>query len=110
MKTRTAAATSRPALKNAAVTRCLKARERTYNAELAKGKDDYDSRQASNRAYREAMPPLSGHQCICDFIACVTHGILIDALQYGSSNKLLYAAQVALCSFRSQTQKQQTGA
>ena len=41
------------------------------------------------------MPPLSGHENICDFIACVAHGILIEAISGSDGARLLYAAQVA---------------
>jgi hypothetical protein len=27
-----------------------------------------------------AMPPLSGQECLRDFIACITHAILINAI------------------------------
>ena len=42
------------------------------------------------------MPPLSGYQNICDFIACAGYGILLGAIKDENGTKLLYAAQVAL--------------
>jgi hypothetical protein len=42
------------------------------------------------------MPPLAGHDNICDFIACAAHGILIEAIPMKRANQLLYAAQIAL--------------
>ena len=47
-------------------------------------------------AYRLAMPPLSGYQNICDFIACAGYGMLLGAIKESNGAKLLYAAQVAL--------------
>jgi hypothetical protein len=41
------------------------------------------------------MPPLSGHENIRDFIACVAQGILIEAISGSDGARLLYAAQVA---------------
>jgi hypothetical protein len=48
------------------------------------------------------MPPLSGYENIRDFIACVAHAMLIGAIQSEQGSKLLYAAQVALCTVRNQ--------
>jgi hypothetical protein len=53
-------------------------------------------------AYRKVLPPLSGHQNICDFIACVAHGMLIEAISGADGSRLLYAAQVANSTIRSQ--------
>ena len=43
------------------------------------------------------MPDLAGHENIRDFIACVTQGMVIGAID---SIKLLYAAQVAIGALR----------
>jgi hypothetical protein len=42
------------------------------------------------------MPSLSGDRNVCDFIACVSYGILLGAIKPDTGTKLLYAAQVAL--------------
>ena len=47
-------------------------------------------------AYCRALPPLAGYESIRDFVACVAHGILINAIPEKRANQLLYAAQVAL--------------
>jgi hypothetical protein len=44
--------------------------------------------------YLEAMPPLCGHENICEFIACLAHGMLIHVIEGAESTRLLYAAQV----------------
>lgn len=76
--------------------------ERVYNAFLAEKGDDEMARVfAADRAapaYCKAMPPLAGHENICDFIACAAHGILLEAIPEKRANQLLYAAQVALAS------------
>jgi hypothetical protein len=41
------------------------------------------------------MPSLIGAQNIRDFVACVAHGMLLEAIEDRSGGKLLYAAQVA---------------
>jgi hypothetical protein len=62
--------------------------------------DSYNTRMARRIAYRNAMPTLSSHQEICDFIACVTHGLLIELIDENMANKLLYGAQVAITALR----------
>ena len=105
MTRRTSAKTQSPALQNPAVARCCKAWERAYQAEIEQGEHEFNARDEAKTAFRKAMPPLAGHQCISDFIACVTYALLINAIEYENASKLLYAAQVALSSTRSQPQK-----
>ncbi len=45
--------------------------------------------------YRLAMPPLTGSRNVQDFIACVTHGMLLDVFDGKEATQLLHAAQVA---------------
>jgi hypothetical protein len=80
---------------NPAVARCLTAWVRTTNAERARGKSKFEASEEANCAYRRAMPPLSGHENICDFIACVTYAMIVHIFQDDTATKLLYAAQVA---------------
>jgi hypothetical protein len=63
--------------------------------------------RAADKAYREAMPPLSGHQNILDFIACTAHGMLIEAINENACAKLIYAAQVALSASPRQFEKRE---
>jgi hypothetical protein len=85
---------------NPAVERCCEARKLTYQAEKAKHTTDYDAAKEASRAYRNAMPPLSGYENTCNFIACVAHGILTGSIDGKTGTKLLYAAQVALSTVR----------
>jgi Na+/glutamate symporter len=87
---------------NTAVARCLNEWERVYKAEKAKRKDDYDATEEAEKAYRDAMPPLSGYENIRDFIACVAHAMIVGAIADNQASKLLYAAQVALSAVRCQ--------
>jgi hypothetical protein len=80
---------------NPAVARCLDAWERANRAERAKGKNRSEASIEADRAYRRAMPPLCGHENIRDFIACVTHAMIVHIFQDDSATRLLYAAQVA---------------
>jgi hypothetical protein len=106
MKSRISNENPSPALKNAAVAHCCDAWERTFQTKRAEGQSGFDAGWEANNSYRKAMPPLSGYRSICDFIACVTYGILIEAIPTENSSKLLYAAQVALSSIRSQPKKE----
>jgi hypothetical protein len=45
--------------------------------------------------YLKAMPPLAGRENIRDFIACVTHGMLLKIIEPEEATRLFYAAQVA---------------
>jgi hypothetical protein len=85
-----------------AVTRCSQARENAYRAVLStREKDESEYRRVDRaektaaKAYREAMPPLSGSENIRNFIACVAQGLLLKVFIAPESTQLLYAAQVA---------------
>ncbi|MGD0830631.1 MAG: hypothetical protein ABR907_06795 [Terracidiphilus sp.] len=86
----------------AAIKRCCNAWQRSYDAYVAKGVGSSSEKifaaHYAGPAYREAMPPLDGYENIRNFIACATHGILIEAIPQKMANQLLYAAQVALAS------------
>jgi hypothetical protein len=56
------------------------------------------------------MPLLSGYESIRDFIACTAHGLLIGAIDGVHGTRLLYAAQVALSSMRSQPAPEKSAA
>ncbi|MGO9940859.1 MAG: hypothetical protein ACLPH3_24630 [Terracidiphilus sp.] len=85
-----------------AVTRCCEAMERAYRAVLSTcGNNEPEFKRVDRaektavKAYREAMPPLSGCENIRNFIACVAQGLLLDVFSGSESTRLLYAAQVA---------------
>jgi len=52
--------------------------------------------RCAGKAFRLAMPPLSGYRNICDFIACAGYGMIMGAIKNESGTKLLYSARVAL--------------
>jgi hypothetical protein len=84
----------------AAVKRCIAAWRRAHNAYFEAssrtGMDEILAVRKAGPAYCRALPPLAGRESIRDFIACVAHGILIEAIPQNRANQLLYAAQVAL--------------
>jgi hypothetical protein len=87
---------------NPAVARCMSAWKCAYNAEFAKCEDEEDASEVAQKAYRDAMPSLSGYENIRDFIACVVNAMLIGAIEDNQGTKLLYGAQVALTTIRRQ--------
>jgi hypothetical protein len=92
---------SSPALANPAVARCCKAWKRVYRSVLAEDGSEYRAARKAGEAYRAAMPTLDSRENCKDFVACVTHGILLGAILEQNGGKLLYAAQVALAAEKS---------
>ena len=86
---------SDPASANPAVARCCQAYGQALKTARYQGKGEYASARDARQAYRSAMPSLSGPENIRDFIACVAHGMLIEAIEGSAGARLLYAAQVA---------------
>ncbi len=89
-----------------AVRRCVKA---YYDAcDIEDPHDtglDPDARYRVHLAYRHAMPYLLPDPDSIDaFLACVTHGLVIQVFAPAEASKLLYAAQVAIGSSRARTQ------
>ncbi|MFZ0743410.1 MAG: hypothetical protein WAM85_03345 [Terracidiphilus sp.] len=96
-------ATSEPSPANShAVARCLDAWTRAFKTELAKSGSRVSATFSGADAYRNAMPQLFGYDNIRDFIACVAQGTILGAIDASRSTRLLYAAQVALSTYRSE--------
>ena len=89
-----------PPARNAAVERCCQARLRSLKNSREKHHDSYDTEVSAEEAYRNALPDLAGYENIRDFIACVTHGMVIGVIDSIDGPKLLYAAQVAIGALR----------
>ena len=85
-----------PSLKNPAVALCTELWQKTHAATMEQTKSPYTADRCAAKVFRMAMPPLSGYQNICDFIACAGYGMLLGAIKEANGSKLLYAAQVAL--------------
>jgi hypothetical protein len=54
----------------------------------------------ANEAYRSAMPPLTTPQNLCDFVACVAHGVAVRTILPAHATSLLDAARVAARAFK----------
>jgi hypothetical protein len=88
-----------------AVQRCANAYYKAGDIEDARNDHSPESLQRVNNAYRHAMPYLLPDRDSIDaFIACVTHGLVIQVFQPAEASKLLYAAQVAVTSLRARNQ------
>ncbi len=101
-----------PKQARAAIKRCCAAWQRAYDAsmEAANGASmaDVFAAHEAGPAYCKALPPLAGYENIRDFIACVAHGILIEAIPQQRANQLLYAAQVALATLHCEPKSQKS--
>lgn len=101
---------SNPALANPAVARCCEAWQRTARSLAAEGEWGPGILTIAAAAYRSALPPLTGPESVSDFVACVTHGMSIGAIDPKDATKYLYAAQVAFAVARSQPKTPQSPA
>jgi hypothetical protein len=85
-----------PSLENPAVALCTEAWQEIHRETMDHTKSPYTAERFANKAFRPALPPLTGYRNTCDFIACVGYGMLLGAFTDATGTKLLYAAQVAL--------------
>jgi hypothetical protein len=95
-----------PPFPNPAVQRCCEAFERSLEESRANGQANCYAEEDAEGAYLSAIPHLSGYENIRDFIACVTHGMVIGAIDYIEGPKLLYAAQIAIGALRHEPRAQ----
>ena len=86
---------SNPNPTNQAVEACCKAHSRALKIAKKQGESKSFAADQAEKAFRKAMPLLSGSQNIRDFIACVVRGMLIEAIPSPVGARLLYAAQLA---------------
>ena len=84
-----------PAVKNPAVAHCCDAYAASFYQALDSGASDATAKARARNAYRLVLPPLIGRPNVRNFIACVTQGMLLGAIDPAKASKLLYAAQVA---------------
>jgi hypothetical protein len=80
---------------NPAVISCCEAYMEIIDAAVKQGISRYSVISEAEKAYRENMPPPSGPSTIRDFVACVTYGMVIGAINSSEGTRFLYAAQIA---------------
>jgi hypothetical protein len=91
-----------------AVLHCWTAYQQTFAIERGKGVAEPAAFAAGKMAYRQAMPCLSDQNSIRDFVACVTHGMVLTIIPNDDGGKLLYAANVAAGFLRQEQKLAQT--
>jgi len=84
-----------PEFHNPAVARCCKAWNRVFKANQKAGPAPVLIYIRANEAFRFAMPPLSTPQDLCDFVACVTHALVLNVIPLEHAAALMDAARVA---------------
>ncbi|UWZ86198.1 hypothetical protein [Occallatibacter riparius] len=87
-----------------AVQHCLDAYNKACAEDDARHDHSPESLAHVNRAYRRAMPFLTP-ATIDAFLACVTHGLVLEIFTTAEAAKLLYATQIAVGSRRSAHQQ-----
>ncbi|UWZ86721.1 hypothetical protein [Occallatibacter riparius] len=87
-----------------AVQRCLDAYNKACAEDDARNDHSPESLARVNRAYRRAMPFLTP-ATIDAFLACVTHGLVLEIFTTAEAAKLLYATQIAVGSRRTAQQQ-----
>jgi hypothetical protein len=90
------------ASRNAAILLCCQAEKRSRRESRSKGRDIVETQICADEAYRKALPELVGYENIRDFIACVTHGMVIGTVTAFQADKLLNGARLALSALRQQ--------
>jgi hypothetical protein len=86
--------------RNPAVLRCCEARDRSLQDSQDRNLDKYETSKRAEKAYRNALPDLSGYENIRDFIARVSHGMITEDIHAITGPQYLYGAQVAISALR----------
>jgi hypothetical protein len=81
--------------RNIAIDHCCDAYNNAIKLAIEKKLSSYDGERRAEKAYRQAMPPLSGEANIRDFITCLGHAMLLNVISPEQGTKFLYAAQIA---------------
>ena len=94
-----------------AVTSCMRAWNYAHNKRAEGEKPtDWECRKAGNKAFLKALPLLSGHKNICDFIACISYASLADIISDSDATHHMANARVALAALSLRPKPQAIGA
>jgi hypothetical protein len=93
----------------AAVQRCLDLYNKACDRDDARNDYSPESLERVRRVFRRAMPFLTP-DTIDAFLACVTHGLVLQIFDPAEASKLLYAVQIAVGSRRATQQAAQAQA
>jgi hypothetical protein len=76
---------------------CINAWNRAHSEQAEhKGSSNWECEKAGNKAYLRAVPPLSGHKNICDFIDCINYASMIGVVTHADAAHYLANARIAL--------------
>jgi hypothetical protein len=81
------------------INRCLDAWQYAFDketADLDEDDPDDDAWKAASEAYLRATPPLSGHENICHFIACINYASMREFVTHAEAEHYLANAKVAI--------------
>jgi|ERR1039458_2627323 hypothetical protein len=94
-----------------AIASCMRSWNYAYK-KLAEDDDstEYECEKAGNKAYLNAVPPLSGLQNICDFIACINYASMKGVVTHNEATHYLANARIALAALSLKPKPQATGA
>jgi len=82
--------------KNPAIARCLSAWIYAYKQKIAEKETEHEAKEVANDTFLRTMPPLSGLENICDFIACVNFAYRIELISRNDSTHYLAQVKSAL--------------
>ncbi len=80
------------------------------NRAEGKNPNPWECEKAGNKAYLNAVPPLSGLQNICDFIACINYASMAGIVTHSDATHYLANARIALAALSLRPKPQATGA
>ncbi len=94
-----------------AISSCMRSWNYAHN-KRAEGENPtaWECEKAGNKAYLNAVPPLSGHQNICDFIACINYASMKGVVTHNDATHYLANARIALAALSLRPKPQAIGA
>jgi hypothetical protein len=94
-----------------AIAACMRSWNYAYKKRAgAKHATDWECEKAGNKAYLNAVPPLSGPENICDFIACINFASMKGVVTHNEATHYLANARIALAALSLRPKPQATGA
>jgi hypothetical protein len=95
----------------AAIASCMRSWNYAYRKRAgAKHATDWECEKAGNKAYLNAVPPLSGLENICDFIACINFASMKGVVTHNEATHFLANARIALAALSLRPKPQAAGA
>jgi hypothetical protein len=94
-----------------AIASCMRSWNYAYKKRAEeKHPSEYECEKAGSKAYLNAVPPLSGLENICDFIACINYASMRGVVTHSDATHYLANARIALAALSLRPKPQATGA